>query len=148
MENFQFFLRFSLYFFSIVIIIFFIGKKLDHIAEKSSKQPGAKYLSLLNRGQIQGLLGQVDAARETYNRVAENDEPGIFRTWRVQAIAGIVRLDSSPASKKYEAAVARGEEQLRMGDLREKDRPEGLDLQLAIAEARIAVPRFVGQAVR
>jgi hypothetical protein len=114
------------------------GKKLDQIAEKSSKQPGAKYLSLLNRAQIQGLLGQIDGARETYNRVAENDEPGIFRTWRVQAIAGIVRLDSSPASKKYEAAVARGEEQLRMGDLREKDRPEWLDLQLAIAEARIA----------
>jgi len=114
------------------------GKKLDQIAEKSSKQPGAKYLSLLNRAQVQGLLGQVDAARATYNLVAENDDTGLFRTWRVQAVAGIVRLDSSPASKKYEAAVARGEEQLRMGDMRDRDRPEWLDLQLAIAEARIA----------
>jgi uncharacterized protein (UPF0147 family) len=113
-------------------------KRLNEVVDKSSKQAGAKYLSLLNRGQVQALLGQVDAARETFNRIAENDEPGIFRTWRVQSIASIVRLDSTPASGKYEAAVMRGEEQWRLGDLREKDKPEWQDLQLAIAEARLA----------
>lgn len=113
-------------------------KRLSEVVDKSSKQAGAKYLSLLNRGQVQALLGQIDAARETFNRIAENDEPGIFRTWRVQSIASIVRLDSTPASGKYEAAVMRGEEQWRLGDLREKDKPEWQDLQLAIAEARLA----------
>jgi hypothetical protein len=113
-------------------------QKLGEIVDKSSKQAGAKYLSLLNRGHVQALLGQIDAARDSYQRVAENEEPGVFRTWRVQAVAGMVRLDSSPASAKYEAAVMRGEEQWRQGDIREKDRPEWQDLQLAIAQARIA----------
>jgi tetratricopeptide (TPR) repeat protein len=113
-------------------------QKLGEIVDKSSKQAGAKYLSLLNRGHVQALLGQIDAARDSYQRVAENEEPGVFRTWRVQAVAGMVRLDSSPASSKYEAAVMRGEEQWRQGDIREKDRPEWQDLQFAIAQARIA----------
>ncbi|MEI8212498.1 MAG: hypothetical protein WCI02_10140 [Planctomycetota bacterium] len=113
-------------------------KRLNEVADKSSRQPGAKYLSLLNRGQVQALLGQIDAARETFNRVAETDEAGIFRLWRVQAITGIVRLDSSPASGKYEAAIARGEDQWKLGDMREKDKPEWKELQLAIAEARLA----------
>ncbi len=112
--------------------------RLADVADKSSKQAGAKYLSLLNRGHVQALLRQIDAARESYNRVAENEEPGVFRTWRVQAVAGIVRLDSSPASGKYEAAVLRGEEQLKMADSRERDKPEWLDLQMAVAEARLA----------
>jgi hypothetical protein len=113
-------------------------KQLLEVVDKSSKQAGPKYLSLLNRGHVQVLLGQIDAARESYNRVTENEDPGVFRTWRVQAVAAIVRLDSSPASGKYEAAVTRGEEMLRQGDLREKEKPEWLELQLAIAEARIA----------
>ncbi|MFM7927511.1 MAG: hypothetical protein ACKO9Q_07320, partial [Pirellula sp.] len=80
-------------------------KKLNEISEKSTgaKNAGAKYLSLLNRGRVQALLGQIDGARETFKRVAENEEAGIFRTWRVQAMAEMVRLDSTPASGKYEA---------------------------------------------
>ena len=113
-------------------------KQLGEVVDKSTKQAGAKYLSLLNRGHVQAMLGKIDAARESYNRVAENEEAGIFRTWRVQAVTAVVRLDSSPASGKYEAAVMRGEEQWRQGDIREKDKPEWMDLQLAIAEARIA----------
>ena len=113
-------------------------KKLADVADKSSKQAGAKYLSLLNRGRIQAMLGQVDAARETLKRVAENEDAGIFRTWRIQAVADIVRLDSSAASGKYEAAIMAGEEQLKMVDMRERDKPEWQDLQLAVAEARLA----------
>lgn len=113
-------------------------KKLGDIADKSSKQAGAKYLSLLNRGRVQALLGQVDGARETLKRVAENEDAGIFRTWRIQAVADIVRLDSSAASGKYEAAIMAGEEQLKLGDFREREKPEWQDLQLAVAEARLA----------
>lgn len=113
-------------------------KKLGDVADKSSKQAGAKYLSLLNRGRVQALLGQVDAARETLKRVAENEDAGIFRTWRIQAVADIVRMDSSPASGKYEAAIMVGEEQLKLGDFREREKPEWQDLQLAVAEARLA----------
>lgn len=113
-------------------------KLLNEVIDKSSQRPGAKYLSLLNRGHVQALLGKTDAARDSYQRVAENEEPGVFRTWRVQAIAAMVRLDGSPASGKYEAAVTLGEEQWRQADLREKEKPEWSELQLAIAEARIA----------
>lgn len=113
-------------------------KKLGDVADKSSKQAGAKYLSLLNRGRVQALLGQVDAARETLKRVAENEDAGIFRTWRIQAVADIVRMDSSLASGKYEAAIMVGEEQLKLGDFREREKPEWQDLQLAVAEARLA----------
>ena len=113
-------------------------KKLGDIADKSSKQAGAKYLSLLNRGRVQALLGQVDGARETLKRVAENEDAGIFRTWRIQAVADIVRLDSTAATGKYEAAIMAGEEQLKLGDFREREKPEWQDLQLAVAEARLA----------
>jgi len=113
-------------------------KKLADVADKSSKQAGAKYLSLLNRGRIQAMLGQVDGARETLKRVAENEDAGIFRTWRIQAVSDIVRLDSTAASGKYEAAIMAGEEQLKMVDFREREKPEWQDLQLAVAEARLA----------
>ena len=115
-------------------------KKLYDVAEKSTgaKYAGSKYLSLLNRGRVQALLGQIDGARETFKRVAENDEAGIFRTWRIQAIAEMVRLDSTPASGKYEAAVMAGEEQLKQADFREREKPEWQELALAVAEARIA----------
>ena len=115
-------------------------KKLLEVSEKSTgaKNAGAKYLSLLNRGRVQAMLGQIDGARETFKRVAENEEAGIFRTWRVQAIADMVRLDSTVASGKYEAAVMAGEEQLKQGDYRERDKPEWQDLNLAVAEARLA----------
>lgn len=113
-------------------------KQLGEVVDKSDRQAGAKYLSLLNRGNVQALLGKIDAARDSYQRVAENEEPGVFRTWRVQAVTGIVRLDSSPASGKYEAAVMRGEELWRQGDMREKEKAEWQELQLAIAQARIA----------
>ena len=115
-------------------------KKLNDVSEKSTgaKNAGAKYLSLLNRGRVQALLGQIDGARETFKRVAENEEAGIFRTWRVQAMAEMVRLDSLPASGKYEAAVMAGEEQLKMADYREREKPEWQELMLAVAQARLA----------
>lgn len=115
-------------------------KKLSDVAEKStgSKNAGAKYMSLLNRGRVQAMLGQLDGARETFKRVAENEEAGIFRTWRIQAMAEMVRLDSTAASGKYEAAVMAGEEQLKQADYRERDKPEWQELNLAVAEARLA----------
>jgi hypothetical protein len=50
----------------------------------------------------------------------------------------MVRLDSTPASGKYEAAVMAGEEQLKQADFREREKPEWQELALAVAEARIA----------
>ena len=122
-------------------------KKLLDVSEKSTgaKYAGAKYLSLLNRGRVQALLGQIDGARETFKRVAENEESGIFRTWRIQAIAEMVRLDSTPASGKYEAAVMAGEEQLKQADYREREKPEWQELSLAVAEARVAWMKSLDQ---
>lgn len=114
--------------------------KLNELVNKTSgsKEAGRRFLSLLNRGFVQSLLGKIDEARDSFTRVADNDEPGIFRLWKVQAIAGMVRLDSSAKSPKYEVAIQRGEEFLKTADARERDNSEWLDLQMAIAEARMA----------
>jgi hypothetical protein len=115
-------------------------KRLGEIVEKCSgpKQAGAKFLSLLHRGYVQSLLGQVDAARESFTRVADNEEDGIFRMFRVQAVAALVRLDSSPKSAKYDAALGKGQELLKSANSRERSQDAWLDLQLAMAEANIA----------
>lgn len=114
--------------------------KLNDLVNKTSgaKEAGRRFLSLLNRGFVQSMLGKIDEARDSFTRVADHDEPGIFRVWKVQAIAGMVRLDSTEKSPKYEAAILRGEEFLKTADARERDNAEWLDLQMALAEARIA----------
>ena len=95
-------------------------------------------LSLLYRGEVQRQLGKIDDARESFTRVSENEGPGIFRTWKVQAIAAIVRLDSTEKSAKFEAAIDRGETTLKQATANDRNEPEWIDLQLAVAEARMA----------
>jgi tetratricopeptide (TPR) repeat protein len=110
------------------------------VVEKTTgpQEAGRRMLSLLYLGEVQTQLGKIDEARNSYIRVSENEEGGIFRTWRIQAIAGIIRLDSTEKAAKYEAAIQRGEETLKTASTKERDDPEWLDLQLALAEARIA----------
>ena len=114
---------------------------LSQIIDKTSAstEAGRRMLSLLYRAGVQSQLGKTDEARDSYTRVAENEGQGIFKTWRVQAIAGIVRLDSSEKTAKYDAAIERGEELLKGVSANERSEPEWIDLQLAIAEARIAL---------
>ncbi|MFY7878048.1 MAG: hypothetical protein ACOVQM_21505, partial [Pirellula sp.] len=113
---------------------------LSQIIDKTSAstEAGRRMLSLLYRADVQSQLGKAEEARDSYTRVAENEGQGIFKTWRVQAIAGIIRLDSSEKTAKYEAAIARGDEALKGVGGNEKSEPEWIDLQLAIAEARLA----------
>ncbi len=102
------------------------------------KEAGRRMLSLKYLAEVQLQLGKVDDARNSFTRVADNEGDGVFRTYRVQAIAGITRLDSSEKVAKYEAAVQHGDETLKGMSPRERDEPEWLDLQLAVAEARLA----------
>ena len=113
---------------------------LSQIIDKTSAatEAGRRLISLLYRASVQSQLGKIDEARDSYTRVAENEGQGIFKTWRVQAIAGIIRLDSSEKTAKYEAAISRGDEVLKGLSTNEKSEPEWIDLQLAIAEARLA----------
>ena len=110
------------------------------IVEKTTgaQEAGRRFLSLVYLGAVQVQLGKFDEARNSYNRVADNEESGIFRTWRVQAIAEIIRIDSSEKAAKYEAAILRGDEALKTSAPKERDDPEWLDLQLALADARLA----------
>lgn len=110
------------------------------IVEKTigAQEAGRRFLSLLYLGAVQVQLGKLDEARDSYTRVADNEESGIFRTWKVQAIAEIIRIDSSAKAAKYEAAVQRGDEALKSSAPKERDDPEWLDLQLALADARMA----------
>ncbi len=108
------------------------------VVDKSIGQPGPRMLSLTYLAKVQLQLGKIDEARNSYIRVAENEGEGIFRTWRVQSIAGIVRLDSSEKVAKYEAAIQRGDDALKGSTPKDRDEPEWIDLQLAIAEARLA----------
>ncbi|HUP81082.1 MAG TPA: hypothetical protein VM260_21210 [Pirellula sp.] len=102
------------------------------------QEAGRRMLCLKYVADIQSQLGKMDEARNSYTRVADNDGEGIFRTYRVQAIVGIVRLDSTEKAAKYEAAIQRGEEALKSATARERDDPDWVDLQLAVAEARLA----------
>ena len=110
------------------------------IVEKTigAQEAGRRFLSLLYLGAVQVQLGKLDESRDSYTRVADNEESGIFRTWKVQAIAEIIRIDSSAKAAKYEAAVQRGDEALKSSAAKERDDPEWLDLQLALADARLA----------
>jgi hypothetical protein len=112
---------------------------LTQIIEKtSSAEVARRLLSLLYRGEIQRKLNKLDEARDSFSYVADNEGTGIFRNWRAQATAGIVRLDASSKAGKYEAAVQRGEETLKQATASDKNEPEWIDLQLAVAEARVA----------
>ena len=113
---------------------------LSQIIEKTTgpTEAGRRMLSLLYRGEVQRQLGKIDDARESFTRVSENEGPGIFRTWKVQAIAAIVRLDSTEKSAKFEAAIDRGETTLKQATANDRNEPEWIDLQLAVAEARMA----------
>jgi hypothetical protein len=114
--------------------------EFTQIIEKTAAatEAGRRMLCLFYRGGVQVLLGKTDEARESFTRVSENEGAGIFRTWRVQAIAGIVRIESSEKVGKYEVAIERGEELLKQATANDKNEAEWIDLQLAIAEARVA----------
>ncbi len=115
-------------------------KSLGSLVEKMTgrEEAGRRMLSLKYLAETQQQLGKIDEARNSLTRVADNEGEGVFRTYRVQAIASIIRLDASEKVAKYEAAVQRGDEALKGMSPRERDEPEWLDLQLALAEARIA----------
>ena len=112
----------------------------NSLIEKTTgpQEAGRRMLSLKYVAEIQSQLGKLDEARNSYTRVADNEGEGIFRTYRVQAIAGIVRMDATEKAAKYEAAIQRGDDALKTATARERDDPEWLDLQLAVAEARLA----------
>lgn len=110
----------------------------------TSTETGAKTLSRLYRGDVQALQGKVEPAIESYTPVADFEEDGIFRVWRVQATAAIVRLLSSAAgSNKFEVAIKRGIDLLKKMDKSEQMNPEWLDLQLAVCESRIGYSKVL-----
>jgi len=123
--------------------------KLTEVVSKavSSTEIGAKTLSRLYRGDVLAMMGDADKAIESYTPIADIEEPGIFRTWRVQAVAAIVRLLASEAGKnRFEEAVQKGEALLKDMDKNEQNDAVWIDLQLASAEARIAyVVSLAGQ---
>ena len=112
----------------------------NSLIEKTTgaQEAGRRMLSLKYVAEIQSQLGKLDEARNSYTRVADNEGEGIFRTYRVQAIAGIVRMDATAKAAKFEAAIQRGDDAIKTATARERDDPEWLDLQLAVAEARLA----------
>ncbi|MDZ4849290.1 MAG: hypothetical protein SGI77_08345 [Pirellulaceae bacterium] len=105
----------------------------------SATEIGAKTLSRLYRGEVQALQGKIAPALESYTPVADNEEDGIFRVWRVQATAAMIRLLGSEAGgSKFDDAIKRGVDLLKKLDKNELMNPESLDLQLAISQVRLA----------
>ena len=115
-------------------------KKLSEIIDKTSgaKEAGRRMLSLLYRAQVQTKLKKWKEARESFTRVADVNEGGIFRTWKIESIAGLIRLDLLESPPKFEPAIQRGVDALKTASNQEKSEPHWIDLQLALAEARIA----------
>ncbi|AMV33901.1 hypothetical protein VN12_17360 [Pirellula sp. SH-Sr6A] len=115
--------------------------KLSEIIEKtttSSREAGRRILCLLYRGQVQAKLGKWKEARESFTRVTEINEAGIFRTWKIEATAGLVRLELAQQPPKYEAAIGLGDELAKSLSAQERSEPQGIELQLALADARLA----------
>ncbi|MFN7890232.1 MAG: hypothetical protein ACK5OC_08080 [Pirellula sp.] len=115
-------------------------KKLSEIVDKTSgsKEAGRRMLSLLYRAQVQSKLGKWKEARESFTRVADVNEGGIFRTWKIESIAGLIRLDLLDSPPKYEPAIQRGVDALKSASNQEKSEPHWIDLQMALVEARMA----------
>jgi hypothetical protein len=115
-------------------------EKLKEVINKatSSAEIGAKTLSRLYRGDVLALQGKAAEALESYIPVADLDQDGIFRLWRVQATAAMVRLLGSTAGgNKFDEAIKRGQDLLKVISKNEQANPEWLDLQLAVAQARL-----------
>ncbi len=105
----------------------------------TATEVGAKTLSRLYRGDVQALMGQVEQALESYTPVADIDQDGIFRLWRVQATSAMVRLlGSEKGGNKFDVAIKRGSELIKQMAKNEQANPEWLDLQLAVAQARLS----------
>jgi hypothetical protein len=111
---------------------------LSQIIEKTSSAEAARrMLCYLYRGEIQRQLGKNAEARDSFANVADNEGTGIYRNWKAQATAGIIRLEATDKAKKHEASILRGDELLKQATPSDKNEPEWIDLQLAIAEARV-----------
>ncbi len=118
--------------------------KLSEVISKavSATEIGAKTLSRLYRGDVLALMGEADKAVESYTPVADIEEPGIFRQWRVQAITSIMRVLASESGKnRFQEAIQRGEALLKQMDRNERGNAEWIDLQLATAEAKVGLAK-------
>ncbi len=118
--------------------------KLSEVISKavSATEIGAKTLSRLYRGDVLALMGEADKAIESYTPVADIEEPGIFRQWRVQAITSIIRVLSSESGKnRFQDAIQRGDALLKQMDRNERGNAEWIDLQLATAEAKVGLAK-------
>jgi hypothetical protein len=106
----------------------------------SATEIGAKTLSRLYRGDVLALMGKSTEALESWTPVADIEQEGIFQLWRVQATTSMVRLMASEkGGNQFEPAIARGESLVKQMAKDEQADPDWLDLQLAIAEAKLAL---------
>jgi hypothetical protein len=108
-----------------------------------AKEAGRHILSLLYRGQVQAALKKKEEALDSFIRVADVEEDGVFRTWRVQATTEIVKLLANSDEKKFEAAFERADRVLKSAQSNEKLEPDWVDLQFAMIDARVAWSDFM-----
>ncbi len=113
-------------------------KKIIDQMSTSRQEAGRRTLCQLYLAHIQVRLKKLKDARESFTRVESIKEAGVFRLWCSEATAGLIRIDLAETPPKYEAAIQRGDEWLKALTNQERVDPTGIDLQLAIADARIA----------
>lgn len=114
--------------------------ELADIIKKSPSASGAgrRIFGRLYRGEIQALLGNVDEASHFFREVKDvEDQGGKLRVWRVEAMTQLLKLQANPEQKKHEAVLEEAEEILKKMSNAERNLPHWLELQLAIAEARL-----------
>lgn len=115
-------------------------KELSELIKKTTgaSEAGRHTLGLLYRGAIQAKLGKVDEAYDSLIRVADIDAGGMFRMWRAQATADLVRLYANDEQKKYAAILPRAELALQSMQDAERFEREWIDLQFAFVEGNLA----------
>ena len=114
--------------------------ELTEVVKKTNtnREGGRHALSRLYVGQVQAILGKIDEAYDSLVRVADIEESGPFRDWRVQATSALVRLQLKSPQPKFEPILGRAESLLKTAQAGEKWTPDWIDLQLAIAEGSLA----------
>ena len=121
------------------------GKKLleealarfTELSDKYSNYlPGA--VAMLHRGQVQRMLGQDQAALDSFQRVLEEREAEALRTAKISAIAGAIPLWLASQPPKIQPAIDRGQAWVDGARPEERRSPEFQQLQLELAKAYLA----------
>lgn len=95
-------------------------------------------LAMLQRGEVQRVLGMTQQAMDSYMRMVEQQDADPLRLAKFQATAGIIELMLAETPPRYQAAIDRGEPLVKIARPDERSDPALQRLRLELAQAYLA----------